>query len=82
LLLHLFYTNLNFEDNDDNVQLSTLVKSVHIKLNPKSLGCIFHIYYHSLTLSEIEMTDEEVFSRIYLLSQRPLMTNTKLQIIS
>ena len=55
------YSNLNFEDNDDNVQLTTLVKGVEIKLTPKSLGCILHIPYHGLTLSEIEMIDEEVF---------------------
>ena len=60
-LIHLFYTNLNFENNDDNVQLTTLVKGVKIKLTPKSLGRILHIPYHGLTLSEIEMIDEEVF---------------------
>ena len=49
-----------------------------IKLTPKSIGCILHILYHGLTLSEIEMTNEEVFSRIYLPSQGPPMINTKL----
>ena len=78
-LLHLFYTNLNFEDNDDNVQLSTLVKGVDIKLTLKSLGRILNIPYHGLTLNEIEMTDEKVFSYIYLSGQGPPMTNTKLQ---
>ena len=72
--LHLFYTNLNFEDNDDNVQLSTLVKGVDIKLTPKSLGRIFHIPYHGLTLSKIEMTNGEVYSCIYLPGQGPPMT--------
>ena len=65
------YTNLNFEDNDDNVQLSTLVKGIDIKLTPKSLGRILYIPYHGLTLSKIEMTDEEVVSRIYLPDQGP-----------
>ena len=63
---------MNFEDNDDNVQLSTLVKGVEIKLTPKSLGRILHIPFHGLTLSEIEMTDDKVFSRIYLPGQGPL----------
>ena len=68
---HLFYTNLNFEDDDDNVQLSTFVKGVDIKLTPKFLDCILHIPDHGLTLSEIEMIDEEVFSCIYLPGQGP-----------
>ena len=37
-LLHLVYTNFTYEDNDDIVQLSSLVKGVHVKLTPKSLG--------------------------------------------
>ena len=60
---------MNFKDNDDNVQLSTLVSGVDIKLIPKSLSCILHIPYHGLTLNEIEMTDEKVFSYTYLPGQ-------------
>jgi len=78
-LLHLFYTNLTYEDNDDTVQLCSLVKGVHIKLTPKSLGRILSIPYHDLSLSDIEMNDEEVFSYIFLSGQELLMTNTKLQ---
>ena len=81
-MIHLFYTNLSYEDNDDNVQLSTLIKGVDIKLAPKSLGRILNISYHGLNLSEIDMTDEEVSSRIYLLGQGQPMTNNKLQPIS
>jgi len=62
-LIYLFYTNLSYEDNDDNVQLTTLVKGNEIKLTPKSLGRIINISYHSLNLSEIEMINDEVFSR-------------------
>jgi len=80
-LIHLFYTILNFEDNDDNFQLSTLVKGVNIKLTPISLDRILNIPYHGLNLSEINMTGEEVSSRIYLSGQGPPMTNNKLQLI-
>ena len=40
-LIYLFYTNLNYEDNDDNIILSTLVKGIEIKMTPRSLGRIF-----------------------------------------
>jgi len=81
-LIYLFYTNLNYEDNDDNVMLSILLKAVEIRMTPRSLGRILHISSHGLTLSEIEMNNDEVFSRIYLPGQGPLMTNNKLQPIS
>ena len=56
-LIYLFYTNFSYEDNDDNVMLSTLVKGIKIQLTPKSLSRILHIPYHDLNLSEIEMTE-------------------------
>jgi len=78
-LIYLFYTNLSYEDNNDNVLLIILVKGIEIKLTSKSLSHILNILYHGLTLSEIEMTNEEVFFRIYLHGQGPPMTNNKLQ---
>ena len=59
--------------------LFTLVKGVEIKMTPQSLGRIFCIPSHGLTFSEIGMDDDEVFSRIYLPGQGPLMANNKLQ---
>jgi len=70
-LIHFFYITLNFEDNGDNVQMTTLDKGVEIKLTSESLGHILHIPYHGLILSEIEMTNEKVFSHIYLPDQGP-----------
>ena len=78
-LIHLFYTNSTYEDNDTSVQISSLVKGVHIKLTPKSLGRIFSISYHGPSLNDIDMDDEEVLSHIFLFGQGPPMTNTKLQ---
>lgn len=60
-LIYLFYTNLSYEDNDDKVLMSTLIKGVEIQMTPRSLGCILHILYNGLTLSEIEMTDDADF---------------------
>jgi len=40
-LIHLFYTNLTYKDNDDNIHIYSLVKGVNIKLSPKFLGRIF-----------------------------------------
>jgi len=80
-LIYLFLTNLNYEDNDDNVILFTLIKGVKIQLTSWSLGHILHNLSYGLTLSEIEMTDDEVFTRIYLPGQGPLRTNNKLQLI-
>ena len=40
-LIHLFYTNLTYEDNEDDVHIYSMVKGVNIKLSPKSLGRIF-----------------------------------------
>ena len=59
--------------------LSTLVKGVEIKMTLRSLGRILCIPSHGLTLSGIEMNDDEVFSRIYLRGQGPSMANNKLQ---
>jgi len=56
-----------------------LVKGVHIKLIPKSLGRIFSILYHGLLLNDIEMDNEKVVSHIFLPGQGQAMTNTKLQ---
>jgi len=52
-LIHLFYTNLTYEDNDDNVHIHSLIKDVHIKLSPKFLGRILFIPYHGLSLNDI-----------------------------
>ena len=59
--------------------LSTLAIGININLTLKSLGKILNIPSHSVTLNEIEMDDEKVFSRIYLLGQGPPMANSKLQ---
>jgi len=59
-LINLFFTNLIHEDDDNSVQLSTLVNGIDIELTPKSLGKILNIPYQGLTLNEIEMTDDEV----------------------
>ena len=59
--------------------LSTLVNGVDIELTPKSLGKILNIPYQGLTLNEVLMNDDEVFSRIYLPGQDPPVANNKLQ---
>ena len=79
---HLFYTNLTYEDNDDNVHIYSLVKGVHIKLSPKSLRRILSIPYHGLSLNDIDMDDDEVLSNILLPGQGLPMTNNKLKAIS
>jgi len=61
------------------VLLSTLVNGVDIELTPKSLEKILDISYQGLSLNEIELNDDEVFSRIYLPGQDPPMANNKLQ---
>ena len=58
---------------------STLVNGVNIELTPKSLEKILNIPHQGLTLNEIKMNDDEVFSRIYLPGQSPPMANNKLQ---
>ena len=68
-LIHLFYINLTYEDYDDNVHIYSLAKSVHIKLSLKSLGRIFSIPYHGLSLNDIDMDDDEVLSNIFLPGQ-------------
>jgi len=62
--------------------ISSLVKGVYIKLTPKSLGRIFSIPYHNLSLNDIDMDDEEVLSHVFLPDQGSPMTNTKLQPVS
>ena len=74
-----FYTNLTYEDNDDNVHIYSLVKGVHIKLSSKSLGCILSIPYHGLSLNDIDIADDEVLSNIFLSGQGLPMTNNKLK---
>ena len=61
--------------------LSTLVNGVNIELTPKSLGKILNIPYLGLALNDIEMNDDQVFSRVYLPGQSP-MVNNKIQLIS
>ena len=60
----------------------SLVKGVHIKLTPKSLGSIFSISYYGLSLNDIDLDDEEVLSHIFLLDQGPPINNRKLQPVS
>ena len=77
-MIHLFYANLTYEDNDDYVHIYSLIKGVYIKLSSKSLGRILSIPYHGLSLNDIEM-DDEVFFHIFLPGQGLPMTNTKLK---
>ena len=78
-LIYLFYTNLTFEDNEDDVHIYSLVKGINLKLSPKSIGRILSIPFHGLLLDEIIMDDEEVLSNIFLPGQGLPMTNTKLK---
>ena len=74
-LIHLFYINLTYEDNDDNVHIYSLVKGVNIKLSPKFLGRIFSIPYHGLSINDIDMVDAEVLSNMFLPGQGlPMLT--------
>ena len=78
-LIYLFYTNLTYEDNEDDVHIYSLVKGINIKLSPKSIGRILSIPFHGLLLDDITMDDEEVLSSIFLPGQGLPMTNTKLK---
>jgi len=62
----------------DVESLNTLVKGTEIELEIKSIGKILHISYKGLSLSEIDMSDDEILSKIFLPGQGPLMAN-KLQ---
>ena len=66
-LIHLFYTNLTYEDNEDDVHIYSMVKGVNIKLSPKSLGRIFSVPYYSLSFNDIKMDDAEVFDWLLML---------------
>jgi len=78
-LIHLFYTNLTYEDNEDDVHIYSMVKGVNIKLSPKSLDRIFSIPYHDLSINDINMDDAEVLSNIFLPGQGLPMSNNKLK---
>ena len=78
-LINLFYTNLTFEDNEDDVHIYSLVKGINIKLSPKSIGRILSIPYNGLLLNDIEMDNAEVLSSIFLPGQGLTMTNNKLK---
>ena len=68
-LIHLFYTNLTYEDNEDDVHIYSMVKGINIKLSPKSIGRIFLISYHGLSINDINMDDAEVLSNIFFPGQ-------------
>ena len=55
---------------------------MNIKLSPKSLGRIFSIPYHGLSINDITMDDAEVLSNMFLPGQGLPMTNNKLKPIS
>ena len=74
-LIHLFYTNLTYEDNDENVHIYSMVKCVNIKLSPKSLGHIFSVPYHGQSINDINMDDAEVLSNMFLPCQGLPMSN-------
>ena len=80
-MLFQFYTNLTFEDNEDDVHIYSFVKGMNIKLSPKSIGRILSISYHGLSINDINMDDAEVLSSIFLSGQGLPMTNNKLKSI-
>ena len=78
-LIYLFYTHLNYEDNENATYLETFVKGVNIKLSIKQIGRILSIPYSGLTLDEIVMDDEDILNQIFLPGQHLPMTNNKLR---
>ena len=56
-----------------------MVKGVNIKLSPKSLGRIFSITFHGLSINDINMDDAEVLSNMFLPGQGLPMSNNKLK---
>jgi len=60
---------LHHNTRNDSESLKTLVKGIDIELTSKSIRKILQIHYKGLELSEIEMTDEEILSKIVLPSQ-------------
>ena len=79
-LTHLLaFRKLAYKDEDNSELFSTVVKETEIELFSKSLWKTLHISYHSLTLNEILLDDEEILSRFYLPSQEPNMANNKLK---
>jgi len=58
-----------------------MVKGINIKLSPKSLGRLFSIPYHGLSINDINMDDAEVLSNIFLPGQELPMSNNKLKLI-
>ena len=81
-MIHLFYTNLTYEDNEDDVHIYSMIKGVNIKLSPKSLGRIFSIPYHGLSINDISMDDAKVLLNMFLSGQGLPMFNNKLKPIS
>jgi len=63
----------------DGESLNTLVKRTKIELTVKSIDKILHIPYKGLDLREIDMSDNEILSKIFLLGQGLPMANNKLQ---
>jgi len=56
-----------------------MVKSINIKLSPKSIGGILSIPYNGLLINDIDMDNEEVLSSIFLPGQGLPMMNNKLK---
>ena len=56
-----------------------MVKGVNIKLSPKSLGRIFSIPYHDLSINDINIDDAEVLSNMFLPGQGLPMSKNKLK---
>jgi len=56
-LIHLFYTNLSYEQDTDTDIIRTLVKNVDIELTTKSIGKTLYIPYEGLDINDIKMDD-------------------------
>jgi len=69
----MFFTNLIYEDDDNSVLLSTLVNGINSKIFRQDSQ------YSISKLNVIEMTIDEVFSKIYLPRQGPPIASNKLQ---
>ena len=78
-LIYLFYTHINYEDNENATYLESFVKGVNFKLTIKQIGRILSIPYSGLTLDEIVMDDEDILNQIFLPGHHLPMANNKLK---
>jgi len=78
-LIYLFYTHLNYEDNENASYLESYVKGVYFKLTIKQIGRILSIPYTGLTLDEIVMDDDDILNQIFLPGHHLPMANNKLK---